>query len=313
MFTDELEVTLKGGDGGPGRVSFFPGKHSGPDGGNGGYGADLYVSASSQITNLNHLVGKHLIAAPNGESGGKKNMAGSKGEDLEVKLPVGTFLTDLDKGEEIELTDENQRILLCIGGKGGKGNAEFKSSRNTTPTYSQKGLKGQLRHFKVLVRMIADFGLIGLPNAGKSSLLNELTNANVEVADYPFTTLQPNLGVLEHKVIADIPGLIEGASSGKGLGISFLKHIEKVRLLIHCISSESENVVRDYKTIIEELGKYNSKLLDKEQIILLTKSDLVDKKDLEKKIRALKKLRKKILPVSIHDFDSLEKLKKVLK
>lgn len=309
MFIDEIEISFKAGNGGPGKVSFFPGKHSGPDGGNGGYGGDLYIKVSPHLTNLNNFLGKHLISAPNGVPGGSNNRAGAKGEDLEVGLPIGSLLIDTEKDQEIELSEEGQKVLLCIGGKGGRGNSKFKSSSNTAPTYAQKGLKGQTRHFKILLRMIADFGLIGLPNAGKSSLLNELTNANVSVASYPFTTLQPNLGVLNKKVIADIPGLIEGASAGKGLGIKFLKHIEKVKLLLHCISAESDNIVTDYKTIIKELKEYNPNLLNKEQIILLTKSDLVDKKDLDKKIKQLKKLQTRVLPISIHDFDSLEVLK----
>ena len=274
MFTDEIEITFKAGDGGPGRVSFFPGKHSGPDGGNGGFGGDLFVKASRLITNLNNFVGKHEICAEDGVGGGRNNRAGAKGADLEISLPIASLLIDTDSQEEIELIGEDKKILVCIGGKGGKGNAEFKSSSNTTPMYAQKGLLGQKRHFKIIVRMIADFGLIGLPNAGKSSLLNELTSANVKVADYPFTTLEPNLGELNGKIIADIPGLIEGASSGRGLGINFLKHIEKVKLLLHCISSESEDVVSDYKVIMQELEGFNLDLVKKKQIILLTKLDL---------------------------------------
>ncbi len=309
MFADEVDLSLKGGDGGPGKVSFFPGKHSGPDGGNGGFGGNLLVRASSNLTNLNSFVGKRLIAAPNGVPGGSGNRSGAKGEDLVVNFPIGTFLIDTVTNEEIELTEEGKEILVCIGGKGGKGNSEFKSPSNTAPTYAQKGLRGQRRDFKVLLKMIADFGLIGLPNAGKSSLLNELTNAKAEVATYPFTTLQPNLGVINSKTIADIPGLIEGASEGKGLGIRFLKHIEKVKLLIHCISSESENPVKDYKAVNKELKKYNPVLLEKSQIILLTKSDLIDKVDLNKKIKQLEKLQEKVIPTSIHDWDSLEGLK----
>lgn len=312
MFTDEIEIDLKAGDGGAGKVSFFPGKHSGPDGGNGGQGGDLLVRASSSITNLNNFAGKHLISAPDGAQGGSRNMAGASGVDLIINFPIGTFFIDMENKEEIELTKEGENILFCTGGKGGKGNAEFKSSSNTAPMYAQKGLKGQMRHFKILLRMIADFGLIGLPNAGKSSLLNELTNAKADVASYPFTTLQPNLGVLRKRVIADIPGLIEGASDGKGLGIKFLKHIEKVRLLLHCISSESENVVADYKTVIKELKKYNPMLLDKPQIILLTKSDLVTAKDLVKKARKLRQFQDTVIPVSIHDWEALEKLKQIL-
>lgn len=312
MFADETEITLKAGNGGPGKVSFFPGKHSGPDGGNGGYGGDLYIQASAHITNLNNFVGKHELSAPNGEPGGSNNSSGSKGEDLVVKFPVGTFLIDEEKGEEIELREEGQTILICKGGKGGKGNSEFKSASNTTPTYAQKGLKGQIRHFKIEVRLIAELGLIGFPNAGKSSLLNELTNANVKVANYPFTTLEPNLGVFEDKVIADIPGLIEGASEGKGLGVKFLKHIQKVKLLLHCVSAESDDVTRDYQSINKELEQFNPDLVKKKQIILLTKSDLLGEKEVEKKIKLLKKYQKIVLPISIHDWDSLNKLKEII-
>ena len=309
MFTDEIEITFKAGDGVPGRVSFFPGKHSGPDGANGGYGGNLLIKASRLITNLNNFTGKHMISAENGTAGGRNNSAGGKGVDLEINLPIGSFLFNQDSKEEVELSKDGERVLLCIGGKGGKGNAEFKSSSNTTPMYAQKGLSGQKKHFKIIVRMIADFGLIGLPNAGKSSLLNELTNASVKVASYPFTTLEPNLGVFKGKVIADIPGLIEGAHSGKGLGVKFLKHIEKVKLLIHCISCESEDVVHDYKTIIKELTEFNPELGEKKQIILLTKSDLSDDKELNKKLKQLKKLQEIVLPVSILDSESLDKLK----
>ena len=311
MFIDEIEITLKGGDGGPGKVSFLPGLHAGPDGGNGGKGADLFVKANPQISNLNNFVGKSKIEAESGQNGGSNQRSGASAEDLVINLPLNTLLIDTQTQEEYELLNQNP-ILICIGGKGGKGNTEFKSSTNTTPTYAQKGLKGQERHFKVHVRLIADYGLIGLPNAGKSSLLNELTNAGVKVASYPFTTLQPNLGVINNKVVADIPGLIEGASEGKGLGIKFLKHIEKVKLLLHCIAADSENVKKDYQTIIKELKQYKKELLEKKQIIVLTKSDLVDVKTLEKQLKVLRKLQSEVIVVSIHDWDSIEKLKKLL-
>lgn len=313
MFIDELELALKAGNGGPGKVAFFPGKKSGPCGGNGGKGADLYIRGSHQISNLNQFLGKKILVAPNGSHGDHNNKFGLNGEDLYLNLPVGTTLIDLHSGAEIELTEENQEILVCKGGKGGKGNSELKSSKNTAPHYAQPGLQGQKRHFKIIVKLIADFGLIGLPNAGKSSLLNELTNAEVKVASYAFTTLEPSLGVLNGKVIADIPGLIEGASTGKGLGIKFLRHIEKVSLLLHCISAESFNMTEDYKIILKELEDFSPELAKKKQIIILTKFDLVDEKELEKKIKELKKLKLKVIPVSILDTESIEKLKNELK
>jgi len=317
MFTDEIEIDFKAGHGGPGKVGFFPGIHSGPSGGDGGKGGDLYVYANARISNLNHFVGKKFISAEDGQMGEGNNMSGAGGKDLEIGLPLGSTLIDLDTGDEIEFLSEGQKVLLCVGGLGGRGNAKFKSAANTTPMYAQKGLEGQFRHFKIVLRMIADFGLIGLPNAGKSSLLNELTNADVKVANYPFTTLEPNLGVVNglpagRQVIADIPGLIEGAAEGKGLGVSFLKHIEKVKLLIHCISSESENVVSDYEIIVKELKQFNSELALRKQIILLTKSDLIDAKQLEKNIKILKKFKKEILPISILDSESINKLKDLL-
>lgn len=312
MFTDEVEITLKAGNGGNGRVSFFPGKKSGPDGGNGGNGGNLYIRASKQISDLNELVGKININAQNGIDGGRNNRTGANGQDLILNLPVGSLLLDREAKEEVELVSDQQTVLVCKGGKGGKGNMAFKSASNTTPKIAEKGELGQKRHFKIIVRLIADFGLIGLPNAGKSSLLNILTNAHVKVANYPFTTVQANLGSFDGKIIADIPGLIEGASDGKGLGIGFLKHIEKVKLLLHCISSESVNVISDYEVIITELEKFNPSLSRKKQIILLTKSDLYTQEELNIKIKQLTKFQE-IIPVSIYDLDSLNHLKILLR
>ncbi len=313
MFIDEIELILKAGDGGRGIVSFFPGKKSGPDGGNGGDGGNVYVKASSNISQLSQFTGKHKLSAENGKSGDSNNKTGANGKDLEIDLPMGTLLLDQESDRRYELLEENQRVLVCRGGSGGKGNSEFKSAIITTPRFAEQGEEGEEKRFKIIVRMIADFGLIGLPNAGKSSLLNELTNTSVRVADYPFTTVQPNLGVLKGKVIADIPGLIEGASKGKGLGVSFLKHIEKVGLLIHCISSESEEIIKDYKAVMKELREYNPELADKKQIVLLTKSDLLDQKEIDKRIKKLKKLQLDVLAVSIIDSESLEKLANLIK
>lgn len=312
MFTDEVELTLVAGKGGNGIVSFFPGKKSGPNGGNGGDGGNLCVCASEHMTNLNQFVGKHILSAENGQSGENSDRHGADGKDLVVSFPVGTVLINQETLEEIQLQIPDEKVLICKGGFGGRGNTEFKSSRNTTPVFAENGRVGESKHFKILLKMIADFGLIGLPNAGKSSLLNELTNAKAPTASYPFTTLQPNLGVYKRKVIADIPGLIEGASEGKGLGVKFLKHIEKVKLLIHCISPESENPVKDYRAVMSELEKYNPQVAKKKQIVVITKSDLVDAKLAEELQKKLKKLQKIVIPCSIYDLESIDSLKAVL-
>ena len=304
MLVDEAEIIIRGGHGGAGRVSFRGKKSGGPDGGDGGKGGDVYVRASPDIYALNQFLSKKECKAEDGKQGGSDIRSGSNGKDLILTMPVGTYFKD-EKGEDLELTKVGQEILLAKGGLGGRGNESFKSSRNTTPRYAQKGLQGEEKKFKIKLRLIADFGLIGLPNAGKSSLLNEITNANAKIGDYPFTTLEPNLGVLNNKVLADIPGLIEGASEGKGLGHKFLKHIEKVSLLLHCISSESENPNKDYKIVRDELKKFNSGLLNKKEIILLTKSDIKETK--------LKKIdSKEVIPVSIHDWDSIQTLIRTL-
>ncbi len=304
MLVDEAEIIVKAGHGGPGRVSFRGKKGGGPDGGDGGRGGDVYVKAVSDIYALKQFLSKKECRADDGEGGGAGMRSGANGKDLILAMPVGTFLID-EEGVETELVKEDQQILLGRGGLGGKGNEFFKSSSNTTPRYAQKGLKGQEKKFQLKLKLIADIGLIGLPNAGKSSLLNEITNANAKIGDYPFTTLEPNLGVLNGKVLADIPGLIEGASEGRGLGHKFLKHIEKVRLLIHCISSESEDPVTDYEIVRKELKKFNPDLLKKKEIILLTKSDL-------KETKVKKVAKKEVIPVSIHNWDSIQTLTKIL-
>lgn len=313
MLIDEVEVIISGGDGGEGKVSF--GKHakSGPDGGNGGDGGDVYVIASSDLTLLKQFQSKPEVKAQDGGGGGIKKKSGKNGENLSLYLPVGSHLVDKKTNEEFELKEIGKKLLLCKGGAGGIGNFELRSSRNTTPMKSIPAKKGHVRQFKITLKFIADFGLIGLPSAGKSSLLNELTNTNVKTAPYHFTTLSANLGVLPgKKILADIPGLIKGANEGKGLGIKFLKHIQKVSTLLHCVSSDSMHPRQDYKVIRTELGKYNKELLEKHEIILITKSDLVSKGKLEKTKKVLSELDKKILVTSIHDKESIESLIKLL-
>lgn len=302
MLLDKVDVTFKAGDGGNGKVSFKK-IGRGPDGGNGGRGGDLYVIASSDLTTLYQFSQKDFLVAGNGIPGGDNIRSGGKGEDLEITLPVGTSLVNRDTGETVlELTEVGQKVKLLKGGDGGHGNWEFRSARNTTPMKAQKGFPGQVLNLTLNLKLIADYGLIGLPNAGKSSLLNELTNSNAKIGNYAFTTLSPNLGVINGKVVADIPGLIEGASEGKGLGINFLKHIEKVKILIHCIDATSSDYQKDYDTVRNELGKYNKDLLKKKEVILLTKLDLV-----EGKVKF-----KNAISVSIHDMDSINKIKKLV-
>ena len=322
MLIDEVNIILKAGHGGHGKVAFFPGKKSGPSGGNGGRGGDLYIQTTLDIMVLRRFTAEeNTVAAEDGFPGGDNRKIGKDGKDIVVLLPVGSVLKDLNTLEKVELTEPNQKILFCKGGLGGLGNCEFKSSRNTTPTYAQKGLKGEEKHLQISLRLIANFGLIGLPNVGKSSLLNELTKTSVKTANYPFTTLEPNLGVLPPRhfersegsvILADIPGLIEGASLGKGLGIKFLKHIEKTSTLLHCISADSLDIESDYNVVSNELKAFSEGLLRKPQIILLTKSDLVTSKDLKEKTTLLKKYKHKVIPVSIHDWDSIENLKNIL-
>lgn len=311
MFVDEIDVTFIAGSGGAGKASFYPGYKSGPNGGNGGNGGNVYVSVTSDLTTLNQFSGKPVKKAADGQPGQAYKKTGRNGHDITLILPIGSQLTDQVTKEIIKLDAINQFILVCKGGQGGRGTYDLASPSNTTPLHGEPGQPGQERHFHIELKLIADFGLIGLPNAGKSSLLNELTSANVKVANYPFTTLEPNLGVLRGKIIADIPGLIEGASEGKGLGIKFLKHIEKVKMLLHCISCESEDVVRDYKTVRNELNKYNPVLDKKREIILLTKTDIYEKDGIRGKYKALQKFGN-VLMISLLDVKSIRKLKELL-
>jgi len=229
-----------------------------------------------------------------------------------LKIPVGTVISKIETREAKEVLKIGERIFIAKGGIGGKGNFQFRSSRNTTPKQFQKGLPGERFALRLELKLIADVGLIGLPNAGKSSLLNELTKARSKVANYPFTTLEPNLGVYYELILADLPGLIEGASGGKGLGIKFLRHIERTKILFHLISAESENPAKDYKIIKNELKTYNKELIKKTEYIFLSKSDMAPAEEIKKKITALKKINKNVFPISVYDWDSLEKVKEIL-
>lgn len=310
MFVDEIDVTFIAGTGGAGKASFYPGYKSGPNGGNGGNGGNVYVSVTSDLTTLNQFSGNQIKKAADGQPGQSYKKTGGNGHNITFALPVGSQLTDQVTKEVIKLDTISQVILLCKGGLGGRGTYVLASPSNTTPLHGEAGQSGQIRHFHIELKLIADFGLIGLPNAGKSSLLNELTAANVKVANYPFTTLEPNLGVFRGKILADIPGLIEGASEGKGLGIKFLKHIEKVNMLLHCISCESEDVIKDYTIVRNELQKFSPLLDTKREIILLTKTDIYKKESIRGKYKALQKFGR-VIPLSLLDPKSIEKLKKL--
>jgi len=313
MLTDEVKIKIIAGRGGNGVVAFNKIKMAlGPTGGRGGNGGDIYFEGISNLSALNKYKHKREYWAENGKNGKSDNSTGVNGEDMILTVPIGTVAHNLDTGQDLEITKVGQKILAAKGGIGGRGNFSFRSSRNTSPEEYEEGEPSQEFNFILELRLIADIGFIGLPNAGKSSLLNELTKADVKVADYPFTTLEPNLGVLDGIIIADIPGLIEGASKGKGLGIKFLKHIQRTKVLVHCISLESGSILKDYRAIRKELKSYSNELDEKKEIILLTKTDLVKKGQIEQKAKKIAKINPDILTVSIHDWDSLENLKKIL-
>lgn len=326
MLVDEVQITVKAGDGGDGRVSFLHEKFrpkGGPDGGKGGNGGDVYLEGVEDIGALSRYRYQKSFSAGNGEIGGKNKKTGVNGADLLLKVPIGCVLKDLETNEIWEIKEIGKEILIAKAGKGGRGNWSFRSATNQTPQEYKLGTAGEQRELFLELRLIADVGFIGLPSVGKTSLLNELTNAGAKVAPYHFTTLEPNLGVMDGLILADLPGLIQGAHTGRGLGIKFLKHIKRTKVLVHCIGVESDSPMADYEIIRKELGEYDKELLEKPEIILLTKSDLVSKDILKEKISAfappirramadkenLKHTKKEILPVSIHDYDSLEKLK----
>lgn len=313
MLIDNVLIKLKAGDGGRGAVAFNKNKMMlGPVGGNGGKGGDIYFEGVSNLSALSQFRHKKDITTNNGGNGRGDFVDGTDGEDIILKVPIGTVITNIDSGEVKEIVEVGDKILAAKGGYGGKGNFHYRSSTNTRPKQFGPGKPGETFKIKLELKLIADVGLIGLPNAGKTSLLNELTEAKSKVANYAFTTLEPNLGAYYHLILADIPGLIEGASSGKGLGIKFLQHIERTKVLFHLISSESENIIRDYKIIRNELKKYSKELSLKKEYLFLSKYDMISEKELKKSMATLKKLNKNVMALSIHDEDALNKLKKIL-
>ncbi len=314
MLIDDVTIKVKAGNGGRGAVAFNSVKMNlGPAGADGGNGGNIYFEGVSDLSALSQFRYKKKLAAENGENGKKQFNDGADGKNLILKAPVGTVIHDLSSGKDLEIMGIGQRLLIAKGGCGGKGNFKFRSSTNTSPTEFQEGAPGEEYELRLELKLIADIGFIGLPNVGKSSLLNELTSAKSKVANYPFTTLDPNLGAYYELILADIPGLIEGASGGKGLGIKFLRHIERVKTLFHFISAESIDPVKDYQIIRNELDAYNKELLQKTEYIFLSKADLLADKEIEKKIIALKAISKKVLPISINDKNSIKRVEEILR
>lgn len=281
----------------------------GPAGGNGGKGGDVYALAVRDIGILTTYRNIKLFEAENGGDGGKKSMDGKTGTDLVLKLPIGSVVSNLDTEQKFELLKEGEKVLMLKGGRYGLGNEHFKASTNVRPMQTTEGRDGEEADFHVELRLVVDAGFAGFPNAGKSSLLNALTNAKAKVASYQFTTLEPNLGEMHKFILADIPGLIEGASEGKGLGDKFLRHIERTKMIIHCISLENEDLKLAYKTIRGELEAYSKELEAKKEIIVLTKTDLVDEKTLAKKVKEAQKLNPDVFFVSIAKDDEVKALK----
>ncbi|MGB7958157.1 MAG: GTPase ObgE [Minisyncoccia bacterium] len=313
MLIDDVTTRVAAGDGGRGAVAFNKNMMAlGPTGAAGGHGGNVLAVGVSDMSALNQFRFKKEFVAEDGREGRSQFRDGHDGADLVLKLPVGTIAHNLTTGVDVGIEKVGEEVVLAKGGLGGRGNFYFRSAHNTSPQKFQPGLPGEEFTFRFELKLIADVGFVGLPNAGKSSMLNELTNADTKVANYPFTTLEPNLGVYYELILADIPGLIEGSSTGKGLGTKFLRHIERTRILFHFVSSESLNLERDYRIIRRELGTHSKELLEKPEYLFLSKSDLFEKKELKEKLELLKKLNPTAIAVSIADEASMEKMKKIL-
>jgi len=313
MLVDDVKVRLSGGKGGPGIVGFNRTKGNiGPTGGNGGPGGDVILEGVNDISALLQFRYKKDFSAGKGGPGTTRLRDGTRGENLILKIPTGTVITNLVTGWTHEITKEGEQVTVAKGGYRGRGNFHFRAATNTSPTDMEQGKDGESFEFRLELKMIADVGLVGLPNAGKSSLLNTLTGAHSKIGNYAFTTLEPHLGAYYGLILADVPGLIEGASEGKGLGDKFLRHIERTRVIFHLVSAESDDVARDYKIIRSELKAYSKELAAKDEHILLTKIDMLSTADVKKKMTTLKKLNKKVLAVSVIDDSTMEPLKKLL-
>jgi GTP-binding protein len=292
-FVDYVKIHCRSGKGGAGSKHLFRDKltsKGGPDGGDGGRGGHVILRGNAQLWTLLHLKYRKHIKASHGESGGRQTSTGKSGEDAIIEVPLGTVAKDPDTNEVLtEITEDGQEYILLEGGRGGLGNVHFKSSTRQTPRFAQPG-EDHKEAWRILeLKVLADVGLVGFPNAGKSTLLSVITAAKPEIANYPFTTLVPNLGIVSYRdsrsfIMADIPGIIEGASQGKGLGTRFLRHIERNSLLLFMVPADSDNIAKEYDILLGELGQYNPELLDKERLLAITKSDLLDE-ELKEEVR----------------------------
>ena len=319
-FIDYVNIYCKSGNGGSGSVHFRREKFvdkGGPDGGDGGRGGHIILKGNSQLWTLLHLKYTKHIKAENGKPGGKSRSSGAQGKNITVEVPLGTIAKNSETGEVLaEITENGQELILFEGGMGGLGNFHFKNSVQQTPRYAQPGIRGQEAWVNFELKVLADVGLVGFPNAGKSTLLSVISAAKPEIGAYPFTTITPNLGVVsvyEEKsfIAADIPGIIEGAAEGKGLGHRFLRHIERNSLLLFLISSESKNFKEEYETLLNELDLYNPELLDKKRIIGISKSDLLETKEIKKLSKSLPKNIPHLLFSSL-TLEGIDELKKLL-
>lgn len=315
MFIDQLTIVAKAGDGGDGVVRWRHEKFvpmAGPAGGDGGNGGSVYLEAVRDNTVLSKYVGATHFEAEPGQPGQKKSLAGHNGKEVIIKVPVGSRVTDIERERVYELNTVGEKVQILEGGRGGFGNEHFKSSTNRSPEESTGGRFGEKGTFLIEVVLAVDVGLIGAPNAGKSSLLNALTNAQSKVGAYPFTTTEPSLGDLYGFTIADIPGLITGASAGKGLGHKFLRHVSRTKMLMHLISLENEDALESYYTIIKELSEYNKELLEKEEWIILSKKDLVNQEYIDEQVSKLDKLKKRVLVISTETGEGVKELRDTL-
>src|SRR6056297_1185518 len=315
MFVDEITVYAKAGDGGNGVVrwrqeKFMP--KGGPSGGNGGRGGDVYVRAVKDLNRLSKYTGSNNFAAQRGTDGRDKSMHGHDGDDFFIDIPVGSTVTDLARNRVFEVTTDGEEVKILKGGKGGIGNEHFKSSTNQAPEESTDGNPGEDGEFLIEVALMVDVGFVGFPNAGKSTLLNLLTNAKSRIGAYPFTTLEPHLGDLYGYTLADIPGLISGASEGKGLGHKFLRHVARTKMILHLVSLENEDVQKAYYAIRSELESYAHGLVEKEEWIIVTKKDLVLEGDIESSVKTLEKTGNSVFVISENDPDSIKQLQDTL-
>jgi GTP-binding protein len=291
MFIDFAQIEIKSGDGGDGAVAFRKEKYvpkGGPSGGNGGFGGSIIFEAHSNLSTLLDFRYKRKYSAGDGKPGSNSLKDGKSGDDIIIKVPVGTIIKDAETNEVLlDLSRAEQKVILLKGGKGGKGNSNFATATRRTPRFAEDGKPGISKKIVLELKLIADVGLVGFPNAGKSTLISKISAAKPKIADYPFTTLEPNLGIVRYKefesfTVADIPGIIEGAHEGKGLGIKFLRHIERTRILLFLIEVTSKNYQKDFDTLYNELKTYSKKLIDKKIIVALSKADLLDKEELKK-------------------------------